>query len=149
MMCAFIPLLGTELAEAVSIDDNAQYIGVTDEELLLICSNFIVRDPTGHAQFAHVSVREYLERRKARNVLEFSAELAHAQAAITCFAYYNHPRSSLKKKIIFGFDFSGYAALFWLIHIASVPPQNRRRLLQNVHASFLFEIRGKSIRWLV
>lgn len=83
MMCAQRPLSITELAEAVSIDENEIQEEISGEILLLICSNFIIADKSRVAQFAHPSVPEYLGRRKINKIKEFSIEEAHIHPVMT------------------------------------------------------------------
>lgn len=95
MMCAQRSLSVWELAEAASMNDDETKDSLTSNGLLQICSNFIISDESGIAQFSHDSVREYLERREIDNDKEYSSEKAHIQAALTCLICLSDPRNPL------------------------------------------------------
>jgi hypothetical protein len=85
VLCAFRPFDIEELRAAVAIDDDV----VTGKLLLDICSNFIHVDSKGFVRLAHISVKEYLERKKIDQELKFSSNEAHSSAAIMCIAYWS------------------------------------------------------------
>ena len=137
MVCALRPLLITELAEAASINDNETTDNLTPDGLLQICSNFIISDESGIAQFPHESVREYLERREIRKIKEYSLEQAHIQAAVTCLICVSNRQNRMMAIGEIEHGIHGYSIICWTEHMATVTPQNRSDLLQNLYHRFL------------
>jgi hypothetical protein len=84
-LCAVRPLKIWELGAAVSVGGEGR---VTTDLIKGICSNFLIVDPRGAVQLAHLSVREYLEVKHVEGRFIFSPEKAHAEAAITCLRYW-------------------------------------------------------------
>lgn len=95
VLSAFRPLTLRELAYAASINhqDGSASRGAQEGELLEFCSNLLVQDSTGIMQVAHLSVREYLERRMPP---EFALKTAHAEAALTSL-YFKQSRNCIKE----------------------------------------------------
>ncbi|OCK92934.1 ankyrin [Cenococcum geophilum 1.58] len=117
MMCAQRPLQIIELAKAASIDDDGiPNNEVNEQSILMICSNFIIVDTSGIAQFAHLSVREYLEKRKTDEIKEYSSELAHTQVAVTCLECLNNPQIHISDIREFKAGLPGYSVLHWAMH---------------------------------
>ncbi len=150
MICAMRPLSIKELVEIVSIGDDGVKDVITVDELLLFCSNFIISDSGGIAQFPHQSVREYLETREIDEVHEYSPEQAHTQIAVTCLAYLSHPQTRITGCKRSERDVLEYSLLYWINHLAAVVPQNRSKLLQRLYSEFLSEKHGRSLTvdWL-
>jgi hypothetical protein len=93
MLCAQITLHIDELTKAVSFDGANLDPEINAKYILEICSNLIITEiPSGIVRFAHLSVREYLEKRVVYTAKEFSSIEAHTQATETCLAYMNHSR---------------------------------------------------------
>ena len=91
MICAQYSLPIETLAEAASFRDDGSFNeNVTKEYLLRMCSNFIVEDSSGIARFVHLSVQEYLQRRKIGETDEFSFDQAHTQVVVSCLTYLIH-----------------------------------------------------------
>jgi ankyrin repeat protein len=151
MMCTARPLEIIELAEAVSVGiDGIQDPEVDEEFILKSCSNFIIADASRTAQFAHLSVREYLEKRETGDIKEYSPEQAHTQAAVTCLAYVNtQPHISGLENFEFGLH--GYSVLYWAMHWEMVS-ENRRRSghLGELHAKFLAkgDVKSPMMNWV-
>ena len=150
MMCAKRNLRLWELANAVSMNDDRTCISVTKENILKICSNFIISNSTGVAQFAHVSVREYLGRQRIDSIQEYLPEQANIQAATTCLAYLSHPQTRMETIAKLKRGIHGYAMMYWASHVASVMPENRSYALQSLYEAFLSEDeRGSFImKWI-
>ena len=145
MLCAQRPLSITELAEAVSVDENETQDEISEETLLLICSNFIVADESRIAQFAHLSVPEYLERRENDSIKEYSFEEAHTQAVRTCLTclrcYQAGSRNwradirscwnyGLREESLVDETVYSYSIVYWADHMAAISSHNRARFLQ-------------------
>jgi Ankyrin repeats (3 copies)/Ankyrin repeats (many copies) len=149
MMCAERPLHITELAEAASFDNDGTKDKVVDEEFILkICSNFIIADESRMARFAHLSVREYLEKRKTGDVKEYSSEQAHTQAAVTCLlCLLNHrPISGIND---FNFGLPGYSVLYWATHW-EMASDNRSGHLGRLYIKFWAkgDVKSPFIDWI-
>lgn len=85
------PLLITELAGAVSYDENGPMVAkITPDHILKICSNFLLADTSRVVQFCHLSAREFLEKRETDSVPDYPIDLVHSQAAISSLAFLNH-----------------------------------------------------------
>jgi len=150
MMCTERPLRITELAEAASVHNDGTKDKVVDEEFILkICSNLIVADASKIAQFAHLSVREYLEKRKTGDIKEYSPEQAHAQAAVTCLAYlHTHPHISDINEFKFGLP--GYSVLYWAMHWEMASENRRSGHLGQLYAKFWAkgDVKSPMIDWV-
>lgn len=91
--------------------------------ILAFCSNFLVEGSAGTVRFAHVSVKQYLERRIPP---EYTALEAHTQAAMTCLLFLKSPKSheigSNTLEITYDAsssqnkDFSTYIQSYWSRH---------------------------------
>ena len=140
MICAQRPLSITELAEAVSISESEARDKVSEKTLLLICSNFIIADKSRVAQFAHLSVPEYLGRRGTDDVKEYSLEQAHIQAvmtSLTCLKCYQagfrdlqadirpHCKDGVWKDRLEDKNIYSYSILYWAYHMAAISSCNR------------------------
>ena len=80
LLCAQRTLTSGEFLAALSITTRRQSNQVTKEHILDMCSNMIVFDPTLDTfRFAHLSVREFLEKRP-----EYTKEATNALAAEKC-----------------------------------------------------------------
>jgi ankyrin repeat protein len=115
MICAQRTLSIETLAAAASVDDTGQSKeDVNKVYILSICSNFIVEDSSRNAQFAHLSVQEYLQRRNEGK--EYSFDQAHRQIATTCLAYMIHHRVQLDNWMSFSNDILDYSVVYWAYH---------------------------------
>jgi ankyrin repeat protein len=126
ILCSFRTLTIDELQHAVAVDKDMTdtWVRETSGYLLDICSNFIVVDQYGNVQFAHQSVREYLEKREMNNAQEFADVEAHTQVAKTCLAFLNlsDPEVSQVTQFRGGGGFPGYAVLYWAEHCRLAGP---------------------------
>lgn len=75
VLCSFRPLTTVELLDALAADSGDRF----DEAILLErCSNFVVKDLTGHIRLAHLSVRQFFE---DQLTAEYNPSAQHSQAA--------------------------------------------------------------------
>ncbi|OCK92067.1 uncharacterized protein K441DRAFT_615385, partial [Cenococcum geophilum 1.58] len=71
LICAQRPLKIQELYAAVSLDSEGKYLVPAIDDLLDACCNMVVPDSELEVfRFAHLSVREYLEKREGYGLLE-------------------------------------------------------------------------------
>ncbi|PQE06277.1 ankyrin repeat protein [Rutstroemia sp. NJR-2017a BBW] len=118
MMCAHRPLSLAELATVAAADQKKKDLRkeVDEEYILKICSNFIIADSSSMAQFAHLSVREYLQKREVDGIKEYSQERCHNPVAETCLVYLMDPPIQLSD-IGESYDtLLGYSVLYWASH---------------------------------
>jgi hypothetical protein len=99
------------LAEAVSVDNTGHFKDLRKEDILSICSNFIVQDSSGNAQFAHLSVQEYLQRHNEGK--DYSFDHAHRQVATTCLVYMIHHRVQFDDTMMFDDHILNYSVICW------------------------------------
>ena len=138
MMCAQRPLSVPELA-AVAAADQSETMKkeVNDKYILKICSNFIIADSSLIAQFAHLSVREYLQHREINGIKEYSSERSHnpvAETCLTCLLDLPLPLSSIEK-----FDDTplGYSVLYWASHWQQAFENRGSSSLGKIYAEFI------------
>jgi ankyrin repeat protein len=129
VLCSFRRLTIEELLEAIAFTKNKKETHVTRDYLLKkICSNFIIEDHNGKAQFAHRSVMEYLEMRGENQERdehgEYSQIEAHSQAAETCLVYLNDCDSHISSRTQ-GNGFH-YAAMYWAEHCKMTTEKKRK-----------------------
>lgn len=80
LLCAQRTLTSKEFLAALSITTRRQFNQLTKEHILELCSNMIVFDSTLDAfRFAHLSVREFLEKQP-----EYTKKATNALAAERC-----------------------------------------------------------------
>ncbi|KAH8653142.1 hypothetical protein BGZ60DRAFT_533332 [Tricladium varicosporioides] len=80
LLCAQRTLTSAEFLAALSTTPRQQFNHLTKEHILEMCANMVVFDPALDTfRFAHLSVREFLEKRP-----EYTREAANALAAETC-----------------------------------------------------------------
>jgi hypothetical protein len=152
MMCAQRPLRITELADAASAYQSEESKRETNAESILeICSNFIIADSSNIAQFAHLSVREYLEERKTDGIKEYSQEQAHNLVAETCLAYLLNPPTPISDIEDFQDALPEYSVLFWDLHWERASENRGLSLLGELFAEFLAQDKVGSplIDWII
>lgn len=82
VLCAFNQLTANMLVHAVSIlPDGTKDKDLKVEDILDLCSNFIVRVSESRIRLAHLSVRQFFEEKHA---VEYARPLQHLQVAMTC-----------------------------------------------------------------
>ncbi|KAI9732636.1 MAG: hypothetical protein M1834_003972 [Cirrosporium novae-zelandiae] len=96
--------------------------GLTKESLLKLCSNFVVfNEETNTFRFAHISVKEYLLRRRT----EYTLPESHALAAETCLWYLCQPLREVHRRECASCQ--GYMFHCWGIHCNRAEAQNREK----------------------
>ena len=79
-MCAQRQLRTDEFIAAISIEPSGQYLSLKKADVLSICCNLLIHDSEQDTfRFAHLSVREYVEKRK-----DFDIDTAHTIALDHC-----------------------------------------------------------------
>jgi hypothetical protein len=137
VLAAQRPLLITELCEGRLLRRKRPLAEITPDHILKICSNFLLADTSQVVQFCHLSAREFLEKRQTNSILDYSCDLAHAQAAISSLAFLNrndiiisptpelnfsqNPWNFVPKR-----NFSEYARDFVMFHI-KMSGENRKQ----------------------
>ena len=139
MMCARRPLLITELAEAASINDDEIKANLTGDEILQICSNFIISDQSKIARFTHLSVRKYLEK------IKYILKQSHVQVAISCLICLRNPQNRIMKIRKLENNIVGYSIQFWIFHLAEIQPQDRSYDLQSLYKKLVSTDQNYSI----
>jgi hypothetical protein len=111
------PLNSRELIAAISVDSGEEYLHLSNDSanefVLDICCNMVVLDSAQDVfRFAHLSVREYLERRG-----DYTPFTTHTLASEKCldvltFGLTTPMESAVKQNSIF----QSYANLYWPVH---------------------------------
>ena len=156
-------MLITELAKAVSYDENGPLVAeITPDHILKICSNFLLADTSQVVQFCHLSAREFLEKRQTNSILDYSCDLAHAQAAISSLALLNRndiiisptPELNFTQKpgnFVPKRNFSEYARDFVMFHIKMSGENRKQHPLESMLQSFFsrrpLEARSPFLNW--
>jgi ankyrin repeat protein len=151
LMCAQRSLRISELAEAATANQSeTTKREVDDEHILQICSNFIVADASRIAQFAHLSVREYLEKRRGDGIEEYSQEQVHNPVAETCLSYLLDPPIPISGITDFHHGLLSYSVLFWAVHWEKSSDNRGSSSLGKLFASFISkdEVGSPLMDWL-
>ena len=149
ILAAYTPLELSELSYAAAIQDD----GVLDPEvnndfILDICSNFVTIDTSGHPQFVHGSVRDFLGELEIDDSKVYSQRSVHTQAAKTCLIYLTSsmflsaPEGDLDR------GFPSYVRRFWARHCEACEDNRKEDIvlqkffldclsLEEVHLGFL------------
>ncbi|MCJ1393148.1 hypothetical protein MMC18_006020 [Xylographa bjoerkii] len=91
----FGPLM---LHTAVMIDEDSSLArSITPSVILRLCSNFLIEERGGTVQFAHLSVREFLEEKRIDGILQFSIAESNAQVTETCLNFWASYNISLQQ----------------------------------------------------
>ena len=86
------------LHTAVMIDEDSSLARtITPSVILRLCSNFIIEGRDGTVQFAHLSVREFLEEKRIDGILQFSIAESNAQVTETCLNFWMSYNISLQQ----------------------------------------------------
>ncbi len=136
LLCTKAPLSIEEFLVAVTTNATQDTIKVDKEDILAICSSFVVfNEEINGFRFAHFSVMEFL-----LSLSEYTAVAAHAFAAETCLiTCSNHcmvPGSSQELE----HPLQCYAVLFWAYHCQEAGERRPRSLIQ----AFLKDVPGDS-----
>ncbi len=149
ILSAYEPLGLSELSYAAALrDDGVLDPEVNNEFVLDVCSNFVAIDTSDHAQFAHASVRDFLEDLEIDDSRVYSERLAHTQAAKTCLIYLTSSMFLSAPENVLDTGFPAYVRDFWAGHCKACEDNRKddnvlRRLLldflslEEVHPGFL------------
>jgi GPI inositol-deacylase, winged helix domain/Ankyrin repeats (3 copies) len=158
VMAAQRPFQLSELTQAVSHDENGcPDNDITEELILIICSNFLLEDTSQAIQFCHVSAREFLgHRQTGLTNIRFSEQVIHSYAAICCLAFLqnNNPKniSSPEKQPASGIGFDNYARDFVMVHLNKSDQHRKQDPLSSMVQNFLWaaSTTGESLfsRWV-
>ncbi len=139
LLCAQRPLKFLEFCDAVVLN-NALPENLTKEHVLDLCHNFVVFDDSLEVfRFAHLSVREFLEKQN-----EYMANSCHLLAAETCLlqfigisdsptakAFLQHHytpdvrgKATSSAELLGGFH--NYATMFWARHCQLIGEEGRK-----------------------
>ena len=138
LLCAQRQMKSSEFCTAVAMNTLAEEL--TKEHVLDLCHNFVVFDDGLDVfRFAHLSVREFLEKRA-----EYMANSCHLLAAETCLLQFigssnwsaaknflqHHYTLDLRGKVASNVELSGgfhnYATAFWARHCQLVGEDGRK-----------------------
>ncbi|TGO46428.1 hypothetical protein BOTNAR_0588g00040 [Botryotinia narcissicola] len=133
LLCSRKTLNSKSLPQAIFVN-NADHLLLSNDEILSICFNLVVYNrKMDKFQFAHLSVREYLESQPG-----YSAEdtnLMAAEACLACIMSESQDRPA----------FRNHAVCFWCNYAKSVPSARREVSLGELLVDFLvspFETRN-------
>jgi ankyrin repeat protein len=111
-----------ELLKAVSIGVDGTsdpYIKVTEAYIMKVCANFVICNDTGSgtkiAQFAHSSVKDFLE---SRDDNEYSKGAANGQIAESCLSYLGQVDRKTIEHAYLDDGFPNYALAYWPLHLS-------------------------------
>ncbi len=120
------PLSVEEFLAAVTTNATQDITKVNKEDLLAICSSFVVLDEEIDGfKFAHFSVMEFLLR-----LNEYTAVAAHALAAEACLITCSNHCAILKSSQELSHPLQRYAVLFWAYHCQEAGERGPRSLIQ-------------------
>ena len=139
ILSAYRPLKLSELSYAAALQDD----GVADPEVnndfvLDVCSNFVTIDTSDHVQFAHASVRDFLEDLKLEDSRVYSKRMIHTQAAKTCLIYLTGNMFLSAPENVLDTGFPAYVRRYWANHCeACEDNRNEDSVLQTLLVNFL------------
>jgi hypothetical protein len=114
--CARRQLKAEEFISAVSISPQGQYFTLSKPTLLDICCNLVVYDSVQNFfRFAHLSVREYLEKERHCGVSTANAVALHRCLDVT-FGLVNHGLSNAALTHNKAMALKPYAVAYWVQH---------------------------------
>lgn len=154
LICAQRPLKIQELYAAVSLDSEGKYLVPAIDDLLDACCNMVVPDSELEVfRFAHLSVREYLEKREGYGLLE-----THKLALERCLDILTRcptATPSVESTVQQTNIFRPYTTLYWPMHYRIVEREQFAGVgpgaLWQKLRPFLFEGRDTSplfIKWM-
>ena len=145
LLCAQRKLTSREFLAAMSTTPRRQFRELTKEHILEMCSNMVVFDSTLDTfRFAHLSVREFLEKRP-----EYTREATNALAAETCLldvlsAADNPTTKRLLSKYgqdslnsTLSHDLRHYSNVYWAPHCQLAAKQRTADVLNDLLYHFL------------
>lgn len=151
MLSAYEPLGISELSYAAALQDD----GILDPEVnngfvLDVCSNFVTIDASDHAQFAHASVRDFLNDLAIDHWRLYSEKRVHTQAAKTCLIYLTSSMFLSAAENELGTGFPAYVRSFWGNHCGACEDDRKQdNVLQKLLLDFLSleEVHPGFLRW--
>jgi hypothetical protein len=145
LLCAQRTMSSAEFVAALSVTAQRSFSKLTKEHVLQMCSNMIILDSALDTfRFAHLSVREFLEKRP-----EYSAAKTNSVAAERCLldllSATNHPAtrnflSSHRQHLPdsdLSHNISPYATIYWATHCQLAAYRRTVGLLQDLLSLFL------------
>ena len=145
LLCAQRKLTSREFLAAMSTTPRRQFHQLTKKHILEMCSNMVVFDSTLDTfRFAHLSVREFLEKRP-----EYTREATNALAAETCLldvlsAADNPTTKRLLSKYgqdslnsTLSHDLRHYSNVYWAPHCQLAAKQRTADVLNDLLCHFL------------
>ena len=149
ILSAYKPLELSELSYAAALrDDGVLDPEVSDDFVLDVRSNFVTIDTSDHAQFAHASVRDFLDDLEIHDRRIYSERMVHTQTTKTCLIYLTSSMFLSAAENELGTGFPAYVRSFWANHCESCEDHREqdnvlRKLLldflslEEVHPGFL------------
>lgn len=111
-----------ELIEAISVNKEANTDPhgeeVTKDYIKRVCANFIIGHDTENGttvQFAHASVKDYLESRRSG---EYARGPVHGQIAESCLLYLSRVEREMINEVYDKDGFPNYALAYWPWHVS-------------------------------
>lgn len=150
MLCTQKSLRLKDLTRAVSIGtDGISDDAVNGNFILRICSNFLIADASQVVQFAHNSVREYLEKRQINGTFEYSLIGADTEVAITCLSFLGSENISQIGSMSCSDGFPGYAVAYWPTHLQKSSNNRQQNPLRKLFTKFLTRDDGSAFsEWI-
>ncbi|KAK0124782.1 hypothetical protein ONS96_008663 [Cadophora gregata f. sp. sojae] len=125
LLCSFMPLSIAMIIEAVAalgIDTH----NVDDTCFRRLTADFVVENASsGKLEFAHVSVKDYLQ---GRSGSQYSKPICHAQVALMCIKCISSQTPFALERIARKRAFFWYASDFWGEHCRESTEKNRKSL---------------------
>lgn len=158
---ALQPLTANALAQAVSLDDHGRVKkGISVRYILDITNCLLIMDEHGVVEFAHLSVREYLQKVST----SVSSELSNAKASVfitrLCLSYLLALHQTLYTVFPKDYEwslkefritsFSEYVLLYWAMHTQSLAKTRMEDEIMNGLLKRLFvdsNVSGALISW--
>ena len=151
ILSAYEPLELLELSYAAALrDDGILDPEVNNDFVLDVCSNFVIVDASNHAQFAHASVRDFLNDQAIDHCRIYTEKMVHTQAAKTCLIYLTSSMFLSAPENVLGTGFPAYVRSFWTSHYRACE-ENRKEdnVLRKLVVDFLSleELHPGFLRW--
>jgi hypothetical protein len=146
LLCAHSTMRSADFLTAVSITPNMAFESISREQVLELCNNFVVFDTRLDTfRFAHLSVREFLEKRPLYTTMS-----ANSLAAEICLLRLiaqtpnSSARAFLSKRNLYPTQelsefgrFSDYPTINWMSHYKQVLEARARTSLSEVFEFFI------------
>ncbi len=112
-------------AVAFNEDNSSEYESIDHAYIRQLTQDFIVETKRGTLEFAHVSVKDYLQR---EHQSDYSDAKCHAQVARACLKYISSHDRATYKAAIWSNAFLQYSHKFWGEHCAQLSIEDRQSL---------------------